>query len=182
LAILALLLALPTKTWSQETSFGKSIVFVFSPLKGEILETIVNRIVSTTGAETFRIEPTVPYPTDEDAMIAAEEARIKSGQPPELKNPPPDLSGYDTIFIGTSSWFGDRPDIVALFMSQMDCKGAKVAFFATTGPKPKNIIKSLSSLVRNGQALKPGLISKKNEDRSTEAILKKTDTWLSKLK
>ena len=182
LAAIGLFLAIPARIQAQESSFGKSLVIIFSPMNGETMNTIVNRIVSATGAEIFQIEPAVPYPASLDQMMDEERVRVKKGTPPELKNPPPDLSGYDTVFVGTTAWFGDRPDIVALFLSQADFKGAKAAFFAYTGPKPDDIIKSLSALAPNAQILRPGLIQKRNDDNSEAALIKKTDAWLSGLK
>lgn len=170
-----------SKAFAQTESnpYGKSLVIYFSET-GKTLR-IAELISQKTGAESYRIESAVPFPADEQEIIKVEEQRRKSETPPALKNDPPDLSGYSLVFVGSPVWYGTMPDIVKLFLSKADFKGAKVAVFATSGTQPREVLSDLSSMIKNGQVLEPGLIHKRADDQTQDALNKKVDDWLAVL-
>jgi flavodoxin len=164
---------------TESNPYGKSLVIYFSET-GQTLR-IAELISNKTGAEYYRIEAAVPFPAEEREIIEAEEERRKKGIAPKLKEDPPDLSGYTLIFVGSPVWYGAPPDVVKLFLSAADFKGAKVAVFATSGTQPKEILSDLSSMIKNGEVLEPGLLHKRADDQTQEALNKKVDDWLAVL-
>jgi flavodoxin len=175
-----------TLFWSPEIkadaefNFGKSIVVVFSQTGNTIK--LADIIAAKTGAEIYRIEPTVPFPADEKEIIAAEERRRSEGKTLEFKPPLPDFNSYNMIFLGSPVWFGEPPDLVSLWLSQADFKGKPVAIFATAGTQPREIIHSLASKVQNGSPLTPGFIQKRADDHTEAVVLEQISNWLTEIK
>ena len=52
---------------------------------------------------------------------------------PEIAEGGPDLSGYDTIFVGFPIWWYIAPTIVNTFLESCDLTGKTVVSFATSG-------------------------------------------------
>ncbi|WP_260163286.1 flavodoxin [Leuconostoc mesenteroides] len=50
----------------------------------------------------------------------------------KLKNPLPDVSGYNTVFVGAPVWWGDYPMVVYTFLDAVDLNGKNVVPFATS--------------------------------------------------
>jgi flavodoxin len=178
-ALLGLFFSSPILGQGPSLPEGKVLVIYFSETGNTFR--LAELIAKTTNGELYRIESEPPFPTSEKEIIDSEEKRQKEGTLPTLKSPPPDLSGYSVIFFGSPVWFGDRPELVAVFLSQADFKGAKVALFATSGTQPKEILSSLSKLIKNGTVLEPGLLQKRADDWSEEALTAKVSDWLNTL-
>ncbi|MDR1658204.1 MAG: hypothetical protein LBT47_11740 [Deltaproteobacteria bacterium] len=157
----------------------QSLVIVFSQT-GKTMA-LAELIAQKTGSEIYRIEPKVPFPTVEADIISSEEERRQAGKPLELASPPPDLSGYELIFLGSPTWFGETPDIVKLFVTQADFKNAKVALFTTSGTRPGQVIETLTAAVGEDRLLKPKLLQKRADDWSPDALNLKIDQWLSEV-
>jgi flavodoxin len=92
------------------------------------------------------------------------------------------LSGYDIVFFGSPVWFGDVPDLVALFLSQADFKGKPVALFATAGSQPRQVIESLTAKIQNGSIVGSGLLQKRADDHTQAVVAEKVNAWLTEIK
>jgi flavodoxin len=160
-----------------EAKGGKSIVVYFSATGNTAR--LAKIIADQTGADVYLIEPAEPFPATEQEIIKAEEARRAAKEAPVLKEAPPDLSGYGLVYLGSPVWFGEPSEIVTVFLSQADFKGAKVAIFATAGTRPGEVVATLSGLVKNGTPLTPGLVQKREDDQSEGALQEKVKTWLA---
>ena len=79
-------------------------------------------IHQNVGGDLFEIEPKVPYPTDNDTVIAQAKQEVNSGYTPELKQDI-DTSSYDVIFIGTPVWWYTFAPPVRTFLTQHDLSG-----------------------------------------------------------
>lgn len=96
-------------------------------------EYVANIIARETGADTFRILTTRTYPTDHQELIAQAKDEMNAGDRPALAEPIPDLSGYDTVFIGYPIWWGDLPPVMMSFLEQAELADKKVYLFNTHG-------------------------------------------------
>ena len=52
---------------------------------------------------------------------------------PEVAGGAPDLSGYDTIYLGYPIWWGKTPRIMLTLLESVGLAGKKVAPFCTSG-------------------------------------------------
>lgn len=92
---------------------------------------MAQEIVRQTGADLFRIEPEVPYPTDytECTEVALEEKN--SNARPAIAKEVENWDDYDTVFIGCPVWWWTTPMIICTFTESYDFKGKTVVPFCT---------------------------------------------------
>ncbi|WP_282191612.1 flavodoxin [Adlercreutzia caecimuris] len=103
---------------------------------GEILgnnQFMADIIARETGADTFRILTTRTYPADHAGLIAQAQEEINVGDRPDLAEPIPDLSSYDTVFIGYPIWWAELPPIMHSFLEQADLTGKQIYLFNSHG-------------------------------------------------
>ena len=111
-------------------------------------------IAEALGAETYEIVPVEPYPEgyDECCDVALEEQRDDAR--PAIKGDLPDVSSYDTVFIGCLIWWGDEPMIVRTFIEGVDLAGKTVVPFTTHGGSGLgNVPANLQAALPNSQFL-----------------------------
>lgn len=109
----------------------KTLVVYFSHTNNTA--TIAEYIQSLTDADTFRIEPVMPYPSvyEQHEPIAKKERDEQAR--PALKAGVENLNEYDVIFIGFPIWWEDAPMIIATFLENHDFTGKTVVPFCTHG-------------------------------------------------
>ena len=94
-------------------------------------------IAAATGGELFEIAPALPYSradldwTDKNSRSSVE--MNDEGCRPAMKSAPPDISGFDRIFIGFPIWWYVEPRIIDTFLESLDLTGKEVVAFATSG-------------------------------------------------
>lgn len=69
---------------------------------------------------------------------------------PEIANPIPDVSAYDTVFLGCPIWWGCEPMVVRSFLDQVDLTGKRVIVFTTHGGS------GFGSVPANVRSFEPG--------------------------
>ena len=110
-------------------SESKILVACFS--WGGTTQRMAQEIVSQTGADLFRIEPVVPYPTDytECTEVALEER--DSNARPAIAAEVENWEQYDIVFIGCPVWWWTTPMIICTFAESYDFSGKIVVPFCT---------------------------------------------------
>ena len=81
---------------------------------------IADDIQKKTGGTEFEIRPQTPYPSDYDQTARLADQQRREGARPAIKGPMPDVSKYDTIFIGSPVWYNTYPMVVRTFMDQVN--------------------------------------------------------------
>lgn len=114
---------------------NKTLVAYFSAsgTTARAAETLAHAI----GAELYDISPAQRY-TDADLNWHDKQSRssLEMNDPaarPALKETPPDLTGYDTVFVGFPIWWYTAPRVILSFLEACDLAGKKVVPFATSG-------------------------------------------------
>ena len=93
---------------------------------------VAEMIVEATGADSFEILPAddhYPMTYKELTDVGLQEQR--DGARPAIAGELPDLSGYDTIFIGAPVWWGDWPMILYTFFESEPMSGKTLIPFST---------------------------------------------------
>lgn len=93
---------------------------------------VAEMIAEETGADLFEVLPKedhYPYTYDELTDVAKQEQSENAR--PEYQGTIPDLSGYDTIFIGAPVWWGDWPMIMYTFFENENLSGKTLIPFST---------------------------------------------------
>lgn len=78
---------------------GGSVLQKNTPETGST-QFIAQLIQKQTHGDLFRIETATPYPRQHDALLRVAEKEQQTKARPSLKTPLPDLSSYDTIYVG----------------------------------------------------------------------------------
>ena len=88
-------------------------------------------IQEAVGGELFEIETVKEYIKDHMKMIYEAKDELKQGIRPELKSYP-DISEYDTVFLGYPNWWGTLPMPVIGFLEHYDWNGKRIIPFNTS--------------------------------------------------
>ena len=94
----------------------------------EIVAEIIQKAV---GGELFEIDTVKNYPADYTECTEVAKVEIQQKARPELKKYLPDISEYDTIFLGYPIWWSVPPMAVATFLEHYNFSGKKIIPFAT---------------------------------------------------
>ena len=84
---------------------------------------MAQEIASQTGADLFRIEPTVPYRTDYTECTEVALAERDNDARPAIADNVENWEQYDVIFIGCPVWWHTAPMIINTFSESYDFKG-----------------------------------------------------------
>lgn len=117
---------------SQESSyFGgrKALVAYFS--WGGTTQRMAQQIQEITGADMFRIEPVVPYPTEYTPCTEVAREEKDNNARPAIKDSVQNWDDYDVVFIGCPVWWWTTPMIIHTFCESYDFKGKTVVPFCT---------------------------------------------------
>lgn len=114
-------------------------------------------IQSTTDADIFEIKTADAnyYPAEYTAMTEFAKKEIADGTLPST-NASPDLSQYDTIFVGTPIWWGTMATPVRAFLTNNSMSGKTVAPFATHGGGGSGTSFADIEKLANGATIKQG--------------------------
>ena len=151
-----------------DTPSGDSKILVAYFSWGGTTQRMAQEIVRQTGANIFRIEPVVPYPTDyTECTEVAQEEKNNNARPTiadEVKN----WEQYDTVFIGCPVWWWTTPMIICTFAESYDFEGKTVVPFCTYASTYRN--ETLARIVEltpdadhlTGEGLTSGRINEQN--------------------
>lgn len=90
-------------------------------------------IAELTGADTFSIRTTDPYPDTYEETIDQGQEEQQEDARPELSGQIENLDSYDTIFLGYPNWWGDMPMAIYSFLDEYDLSGKTIVPFVTSG-------------------------------------------------
>ena len=93
---------------------------------------VAEMIAEETGADLFEILPEedyYPYTYSELTDVAKQEQNENAR--PVYQGDVPDLSAYDTVFVGAPVWWGDWPMIMYTFFENEDLSGKTLIPFST---------------------------------------------------
>ena len=110
-------------------SGSKILVVYFS--WGGTTQRMAQEIVRQTGADLFRIEPQVPYPTEYTPCTEVAREEKDNNVRPAIVATVENWADYDMVFIGCPVWWWTTPMIICTFAESYDFKGKTVIPFCT---------------------------------------------------
>ena len=98
---------------------------------------LAKTIAQAAGADLYEIRPETPY-TAADLNWHDDQSRssVEMKDPacrPAIAGEVPDLTAYDTVFVGFPIWWYQAPRIIETFLASADFSGKRVVPFATSG-------------------------------------------------
>ena len=140
----------PDTAETQETETGKVMVVCFSYTGNT--KKLAEYIAKLCDADLYEITAADPYTEDDTRYDADTRAYKEQHDPdcrPEIEGQLPDLSGYDTVFLGYPIWHSEAPKICYTFLESVDVSGKRIIPFCTSAESP------VGSSAANLAALKP---------------------------
>ncbi|MDR1871492.1 MAG: hypothetical protein LBS60_06135 [Deltaproteobacteria bacterium] len=134
--------------------FGRALVICYS--QTGITENLAEIIRAKVNGDLINLEVNVDMPREEKAII--QEMEKRQDEPLTIKNPPPNLDGYDVIFVGGPVWYGEIAQPLASFLANIDFQGKKVVVFGTSGSAPREAYAHLAQSLKNAQVVPGGRI------------------------
>ena len=125
-----------------DTPSGDSKILVAYFSWGGTTQRMAQEIVRQTGADIFRIEPVVPYPTDYTECTEVAQEEKNNNARPTIADEVENWADYDTVFIGCPVWWWTTPMIICTFAESYNFDGKTVVPFCTcllyTSPSPRD--------------------------------------------
>ena len=144
---------------------------------------VAKEIARQTGAPIHEIKEAEPYPVKYNDCIARAKKELQGKARPAIKGVIPDLSAYDTIYVGYPNWWGDAPMVVYSFLEKAKIDGKTIIPFCThegsgLGSTARNLAKAFpkAKVEQKGFALR-GTTAQKD----AEAVKKNVAEWLKAL-
>ena len=144
---------------------------------------VAEMIADQTGADTFEILPAdVDYPTTYKELTDVAKQEQNDNVRPAIQGELPDLSGYDTVFIGAPVWWGDWPMICYTFFENADLSGKRLAPFSThAGSALSGFDRTLASACPNSDVLTGLAVAGVDAQNNQESVRTKVKDWLNGL-
>ena len=120
-----------------QTENGGVIVVYFS--RTGHTKPLAEYIRDELNADIYEIEAKIPYTDDDIKYYTDCRADREQNDPsarPEIAGELPDLSKYDTVFLGYPIWHGQAPKILYTFLESVDVRGKTVIPFCTSASSP----------------------------------------------
>ena len=121
----------------MEPESSKVLVVIFS--RTGHTKPLAEYIAEDLNADLYEIEAKVPY-TDGDIKYytncRADRGQNDPSARPEIAGELPDVTGYDTVFIGYPIWHGQAPKIIYTFLEGVDLSGKTIIPFCTSHSSP----------------------------------------------
>lgn len=157
-------------------NFGKTLVIYYS-LTGNTKE-IAEKIKNKTNADLYEIKTAEPLPTGPKLHLAVRE-QLKTQKYPALENIP-DVSAYDTIFIGAPVWWYTAATPVLSLLDQVDFQGKKVVPFSTQGSNAGTFLEDFKAKIKNAVVLEYASFNNIGKEYD-QAVNAKIAAWLNNL-
>ena len=144
---------------------------------------VAEMIAEETGADLFEILPEedyYPYTYDELTDVARQEQNENAR--PAYQGPVPDLSKYDTVFIGAPVWWGDWPMIMYTFFENEDLSGKTLIPFSThEGSGLSGFDQKLSAACPDSEVLDGLAIRGNDAQNDQDGVRSDVNEWLAGL-
>lgn len=92
---------------------------------------VAKLIIERLDCDVLEILAANPYPESYDATVARNVREQDEDARPEIDGELPDLSGYDTVLLGSPVWNVRAPMIMSTFIEAVDLEGKRVLPFVT---------------------------------------------------
>lgn len=180
---------------TEEPASGSNILVVYFSRTGEQYRVgvidkgntaiVAEMIIEATGADSFEILPQedyYPYTYDELTDVAKKEQNENAR--PAYAGEVPDLSQYDTVFIGAPVWWGDWPMICyTFFENNANALSGKtlIPFSTHEGSGLSGFDRKLASTLPDSTVGEGLAIQGNDAQNNQDSVKDKVNDWLSGL-
>lgn len=160
---------------AEATKTKKAIVIVFS--RTGSTEKLARWIAEETGADFLKLELVDPYADDYGGMTNIAREERTSGKRREIKTTIPDLSGYDTVWLGSPYWWGGYSVPMLTFLRDHPLEGKRVhPFCVSASSSPDGAWSDLAKLCPKAERSEGFWVRERGVDGAREALA----AWIRK--
>lgn len=139
---------------------------------------VAQMIADETGADIQEIVPATPYSESYDECLDEAKAEQNSNARPAL-SAAPDVSGYETVYLGYPLWWRDLPMCVYTYLESQDWEGKAIVPFCTHGGSGlMNTVASIADVCAGATVLDALSISGKTAQFDRDATLQAVREFL----
>ena len=136
-------------------------------------EIVAEYVQELTEADTFKVEPAVPYAADYNTCI--KEAKQRVGNAP-IKEKLTDISAYDTVFIMSPIYWGSYAPEIETALQGLDFSGKTVRVISThEGSGLASMVSDVKRMCIGADVQKNGLAIKGSQAKNSK---QKVADWL----
>lgn len=121
---------------------GKTLILYYSQARGNTRR-IAEQIQKATGYDMAQIDTAEPYTGSYQEIVDQGQREVHQGYMPELKPLSVNLADYDTVILGTPTWWYTMAPAVLTFLTNNDWCGKTVIPFQTHGGWPGHTIQDM---------------------------------------
>ena len=158
-------------------NLGKVLVIYYS-WTGHTQD-IAKQIAELTKADIYRIQTAEEFKSS-PAFYARVKKSLKEKTFPQLKGQLPDISSYDTVFVGGPVWWYTMATPLYSFLGQIDFNGKKVIPFSTQGSNPGTFLQDFAANAKNANIGTYAKFNNVSAKYNTE-VHNKIVNWLNNL-
>lgn len=114
---------------------------------------ISEMIQKEKNTDIARIDTVEPYKGSYNDIVAQGQEEVRRNFHPDIKELDILISDYETIFIGTPTWWYTMAPAVATFLSKNDLKGKKVILFQTHGGWPGHTLDDMKTMCKGADII-----------------------------
>ena len=121
---------------------NKTLVVYFSYSNGNTRH-IAELAQKALGADIAEIKPVHPYTGTYNEVVEQGQREVERGFKPEIEPLPAALADYDTVAVGTPTWWYTMAPAVLTFLTANDWTGKTVIPFMTNGGWPGHVLRDM---------------------------------------
>lgn len=140
-------------------------------------EVLADLIRERVDCDVYRIDAADPYSDRYDPTVERNVREQDSDARPDIADPVPELSRYDTVLLGSPIWNVQPPMIMATFLDAVDVTGKDLHPFVTYAVSGLGNTESFYRDLNTGARLGDGLAVRGEEVRDSSAG-DDVDRWL----
>lgn len=156
---------------------GKVLVVYYS-FSGHTKD-IAEQIASKTNADLFEIKTIEAYSSPSVYMKSKQELSARN-YPKINDDALPDISRYDTIFVGAPVWWYTMAPALFAYLQKTDFQKKRVVPFSTQGSNFGRFFEDFAATAQNAQLL-PSENFNNVDDKYRQQVSNKINQWLNKL-
>lgn len=123
----------------------KKLLIVYYSWSNGNTERIAKQIAEATGADIVRIDTTEPYQGSYEEVVEQGKREVEAGFMPAINPLPVNISDYETIAIGTPTWWYTMAPAVLTFLTTNDFSEKTVIPFMTNGGWTGHVIEDMKA-------------------------------------
>ncbi|SHO45342.1 flavodoxin [Anaerocolumna xylanovorans] len=144
---------------------------------------VAEKIHKATGADIVEIDTVIPYTGTDEEIVKQGEDEVKRKYMPQIKPLQVNLGDYDTIIIGTPTWWYTMSPAILTFITSNDFAGKTVIPFQTHAGWPGHGMKDIKDACKDASVMNEKTIKFSPQQFGLmETSEKELSKWIETLK